>query len=238
MWELQNVAAYKSSMNPLGDIFEDIDVMKLIHILSVSLCWVHAATALFGGYQARNYKKRNAPVPVPGADGICFTHAVQWGENCANLAESNSITVSDIETWNTRSWGWRGCSKVMVGDFVCLSSGAFPMPRALPDAVCGPQTPGAMRPANYADLASVKPCLEGQCVSSRFGDLVIALLMMISARIGFNAEIRQTIAARTMDVYPAVGYMQFRRFSMSKSQVRKKSSHRRQLAQRVQHLKS
>ena len=89
-------------------------------------------------------------------------------ETCAKIAESYSVSVSDIETWNTGSWGWSGCSNIAQGDFVCLSSGALPMPKALPNAVCGPQVPGTMRPANYADLASVNPCPMGQCVSIIF----------------------------------------------------------------------
>ncbi|CAI7567680.1 unnamed protein product [Penicillium bialowiezense] len=84
------------------------------------------------------------------------------------MAGMYSVSVADIETWNIGSWGWKGCSEIKLGDFVCVSSGALPMPKALPDAVCGPQTPGATRPANYADLASVKPCLPSNCCSRWF----------------------------------------------------------------------
>lgn len=105
-------------MNPLVDILQGIDAMKFIHLFTISLCWVQTATALqartFGGCQSKKLRKR---------DGICFTHTAQVGDTCASLAESHSISVSDIETWNTGSWGWSGCAKMMPGDFVCLSSG-------------------------------------------------------------------------------------------------------------------
>lgn len=141
--------------------------MKLICLVTVCLFWLQTATALsertFGGYQGNEHTKRDAP--VAGGDGICFTYTVQWEDSCAKIAESHSVSVSDIELWNTGSWGWSGCANIAQGDFVCLSSGALPMPKALPNAVCGPQVPGAMRPANYADLPSVNPCPMGQCVS-------------------------------------------------------------------------
>lgn len=142
--------------------------MNFLQIIAISLLWNHAAaTTSSGGYLwgslGKGLQKRTAP--VAGADGICFTHTVQLTDNCAKMAGMYSVSVADIETWNIGSWGWKGCSEIKLGDFVCVSSGALPMPKALPDAVCGPQTPGATRPANYADLASVKPCLPSNCVS-------------------------------------------------------------------------
>lgn len=132
--------------------------MNSIRLFSVFLFWLQTVTA-----STEPHTKRGAP--VAGADGICFTYTVQWGENCAKIAESHSVSVSDIEVWNTGSWGWSGCPNIAQGDFVCLSSGALPMPKALPNAVCGPQVPGTMRPTDYADLSSVNPCPKGQCVS-------------------------------------------------------------------------
>ncbi|KAJ5366506.1 hypothetical protein N7541_000447 [Penicillium brevicompactum] len=148
-----------------------MNTMNFIQIFAISLFWNHV-TALSSsegylwGSLRKALQKRNAP--VASADGICFTHTLQRGENCAILASTYSVSVADIEIWNTGSWGWKGCPEIMPGDFICVSSGGLPMPKALPDAVCGPQTPGAVRPANYVDLALVKPCLPGGCCSRWF----------------------------------------------------------------------
>ncbi|CAG8081750.1 unnamed protein product [Penicillium salamii] len=141
------------------------NAMKTIHFVAFSFFWtITTATTLSDytwGLWTRGHSKRDAP--VPDTSGICFRHTTQYGDTCAKIAEKYSVSVSDIEKWNTGSWGWTDCPNIMPGDFVCVSSGGLPMPKALPDAQCGPQTPGAMRPENYADLASVKPCAVGQC---------------------------------------------------------------------------
>lgn len=153
-----------SSMEiPFKGIFS---TMNSIHIL-LSLLFVHIATAQsghgFGDSHGHSLKKRGAF--APGGDGICYTYTIQEGDTCAKLAEYYKITTKNIETWNVGSWGWPGCAKIKQGDFVCLSSGALPMPVALPHAVCGPQVPGTRRPGNYADLASLNRCPSNQCVS-------------------------------------------------------------------------
>ncbi|CAI7611003.1 unnamed protein product [Penicillium glandicola] len=141
--------------------------MNSIHIL-LSLLLVHIAAAqpkhIFGDFHGHSLKERGTV--GPGSDGICYTYTIQQGDNCAKLAERYQITTSNIETWNTGAWGWSGCANVKQGDFVCLSTGALPMPVALPHAVCGPQVPGTRRPSNYADLASLNSCSSNQCCAS------------------------------------------------------------------------
>lgn len=100
-----------------------------------------------------------------GADGICYTYTVQAHDTCATLAQQYGITEQQITDYNAGSWGWTGCTGVKQGDFICLSSGEFPMPVALPQATCGPQVPGTTRPGKYSDLASLNPCPSGDCVS-------------------------------------------------------------------------
>ncbi|KAJ5482176.1 hypothetical protein N7475_000988 [Penicillium sp. IBT 31633x] len=137
--------------------------MKSIHILISIL--VHIATALSGRSfgDSHHHAIHRRAAPSPRADGVCYTYTIQQGDNCAKLAGRYQITVGNIESWNTGAWDWRGCDNVKQGDFVCLSSGALPMPVALPRATCGPQVPGTKRPARYADLASLNPCPLDQC---------------------------------------------------------------------------
>ncbi|KGO78087.1 Peptidoglycan-binding Lysin subgroup [Penicillium italicum] len=138
--------------------------MVFIHIL-LSVLFSHIATAQYGhgfGDSHGHSLSKRAP-SGPSGDGICHTYIIQEGDTCVKLAERYQLTTSNIETWNAGSWGWSGCAKIKQGDFVCLSSGAFPMPITLPNAVCGPQVPGTMRPAKYSDLASLNPCPSNQC---------------------------------------------------------------------------
>lgn len=37
------------------------------------------------------------------------------------------------------------------------------MPVSLPDAICGPQVPGTVRPNNMSDLDNLNPCLATNC---------------------------------------------------------------------------
>ena len=99
-----------------------------------------------------------AAAPVPTKDGFCFKYLIQGYDTCALIAKAHGITEANIETFNKDTWAWLGCKQLYQGDFICLSSGKPPMPMALPQATCGPQVPGTIRPAKWADLAGLNPC--------------------------------------------------------------------------------
>lgn len=48
--------------------------------------------------------------PQPNSDGTCYSYTVVSGDYCSAIAETNSLTVADIESRNTDTWGWAGCS--------------------------------------------------------------------------------------------------------------------------------
>ncbi|KAF3392448.1 hypothetical protein F1880_008654 [Penicillium rolfsii] len=96
---------------------------------------------------------------------LCSTYIVTGGDTCTKIAQSHGITVEDIEAFNAQTWAWHGCAQIQQGAFVCVSSGEPPMPVALPNAICGPQVPGTVRPKKYSDLASLNPCPASQCCS-------------------------------------------------------------------------
>lgn len=101
--------------------------------------------------------------PDPNPDGSCATYTVHEDENCAGIAAANSITVDDIEDFNSDTWGWNGCSNLWAKSIICLSSGTPPMPAPLPNAVCGPQVPGTEAPTDGTDLADLNPCPLNAC---------------------------------------------------------------------------
>lgn len=112
--------------------------------------------------------QESASLFARNAGAICSTYTVAGGDTCTKIAQSHGITVKNIEDYNTQTWAWQGCAQLQQGAFICVSSGEPPMPVALPNAICGPQVPGTIRPKKYSDLASLNPCPASQCVSFPF----------------------------------------------------------------------
>ncbi|KAM5465542.1 hypothetical protein MauCBS54593_006317 [Microsporum audouinii] len=112
--------------------------------------------------------------PQPNPDGSCKAYTIQPGDICDTIARQNSLTVDQINDRNKRTWGWAGCSYLMAGAAICLSTGTPPMPAPIANAVCGPQVPGTKKPADMTELADLNPCplkvccnVWGQCGINR-----------------------------------------------------------------------
>lgn len=97
------------------------------------------------------------------SDGDCSSYLVQKGDTCDSLATANDITTSDIESYNTNTWGWMGCDDVLAGEYICLSSGWPPMPTIISNAVCGPQVNGTATAPHGTDLTTLNPCPLNAC---------------------------------------------------------------------------
>ncbi|KAJ6095550.1 hypothetical protein N7486_006296 [Penicillium sp. IBT 16267x] len=104
-------------------------------------------------------------IPTADSDGVCYTYTVEAADTCASIAKDFGITVAEIEKYNSNTWAWSGCDDVYQGAFICLSTGSPTMPVALPNAICGPQVPGTVRPADMSksNLASLNPCASKDC---------------------------------------------------------------------------
>lgn len=102
--------------------------------------------------------------PHENTDGTCYNYTIQSGDLCSTLASTYYITTDDIETWNSQTWGWMGCSDLQLGQVICLSTGDPPMP-AVADVSCGPQVAGTQRPSNWSDISRLNPCPLNACVS-------------------------------------------------------------------------
>jgi chitinase len=101
--------------------------------------------------------------PQPNQDGTCKTYTIQSGDVCDTIARRNSMTVDQINQRNKKTWGWTGCSYLIVGGSICLSTGSPPMPAPVSNAVCGPQVPGTRRPADMSTLADLNSCPLKAC---------------------------------------------------------------------------
>lgn len=101
--------------------------------------------------------------PQPQSDGYCYTYLVQSGDSCSTLAATWDITEDDIESWNADTWGWTGCSDLLAGYNICLSSGYSPMPATISNAVCGPQVVGTVTAPVGTDLSTLNECPLNAC---------------------------------------------------------------------------
>ncbi|KAL4744337.1 hypothetical protein BDW72DRAFT_212797 [Aspergillus terricola var. indicus] len=101
--------------------------------------------------------------PQPNDDGSCATYTIVADDSCSAIAAANDLTVDEIESFNTETWGWNGCDTLWVGTIICLSTGDPPMPAPLDNAVCGPQVPGTEAPTNGTALADLNPCPLNAC---------------------------------------------------------------------------
>ncbi|KAJ6007758.1 Peptidoglycan-binding Lysin subgroup [Penicillium herquei] len=144
--------------------------MNILTILTLGSLLEATATASYipGGALLGEYfslDKRSAP--VEDSDGLCYNYTIAQSDTCASIASAYDITTAELEDYNTNVWDWYGCDYLYQGAFICLSSGAPPMPVALPHATCGPQVPGTTRPADMSKsfLASLNPC-DNQCCAS------------------------------------------------------------------------
>lgn len=98
--------------------------------------------------------------PKTNADGSCHSYIVQPGDSCSTIAASHSISMADIEEYNSNTWGWMGCQKqnFKAGQKICLSSGTPPFPAPISNAVCGPQVPGTSEPDNGIEWKELNAC--------------------------------------------------------------------------------
>ncbi|KAJ6108663.1 Peptidoglycan-binding Lysin subgroup [Penicillium sp. IBT 18751x] len=146
----------------------------LSYFILKMLLWINTASALIEDAYAPtsifpwllNSRTPNSPLLKADSYGVCYIYAVQATDTCQSIARTHDVTVSDIKSWNSQTYGWKGCDYMQQGDLICLSTGSPPMPVALPSATCGPQVPGTARPSNYADLAFLNPCPSDKCCIS------------------------------------------------------------------------
>jgi LysM repeat protein len=129
--------------------------------------------------------------PTPQPDGTCATYTIQPNDDCSSIAATWSITVAEINSYNTDTWGWSGCTLIYADAIICLSTGNPPMPAVVANAVCGPQVPGTATPPAGTDLSQLNTCPLNACcdiwgqVSSSFPSVnsrCVTLLTIISVR--------------------------------------------------------
>ncbi|KAL2193085.1 hypothetical protein P885DRAFT_46060 [Corynascus similis CBS 632.67] len=101
--------------------------------------------------------------PKKDADGYCAVYQTKDDDNCAKIAASHMLNVTELEKFNKNTWGWNGC-KLLYPDFkMCVSEGAAPMPAIVPNAVCGPTMNGTVRPPAGTNISTLNPCPLNVC---------------------------------------------------------------------------
>lgn len=101
--------------------------------------------------------------PKPGADGYCYTYLVVQDDSCASIGAAYDLTNADIESFNSDTWGWYGCDKLLADYNICLSTGYPPQPAAVPNAVCGPQVNDTAAAPPGTDFSTMNECPLNAC---------------------------------------------------------------------------
>ncbi|GIJ99593.1 hypothetical protein Aspvir_001727 [Aspergillus viridinutans] len=101
--------------------------------------------------------------PQPDDDDNCYVYLVQTGDTCDSIAAAYDTTTAKIESYNNDTWGWMGCSDLLVGNNICLSSGWPPMPTVITNAVCGPQVNGTPTAPHGTNLSTLNECPLNAC---------------------------------------------------------------------------
>lgn len=103
--------------------------------------------------------------PKKNADGSGFVYTVKGEDICSGIAVRHQLADEDLFTFNTNTWGWKGCGiyDLWPDTRICLSSGTPPMPAPIPNAVCGPTVPNTKRPTDGTALAKINPCPLNVC---------------------------------------------------------------------------
>jgi hypothetical protein len=90
--------------------------------------------------------------PKKDSNGNCAIYTTKRDDYCAKIAVARDITVTELESYNKKTWGWNGCNRLFPDfkskciytkcietntDFVstsavCVSEGNPPMPANVP----------------------------------------------------------------------------------------------------------
>ncbi|KAJ7278491.1 glycoside hydrolase superfamily [Mycena rebaudengoi] len=81
-------------------------------------------------------------IPKQNPDGSCATYKIKVNDSCSAIAAANSITVKQLESFNTQTYKWKGCAGLGIDRLICLSPGTPPPIPINPLLDCGPETKG------------------------------------------------------------------------------------------------
>ncbi|KAH6625093.1 hypothetical protein C7974DRAFT_454971 [Boeremia exigua] len=101
--------------------------------------------------------------PKKDANGNCAVYTTKKDDYCSKIAVSRDLTVTELESFNKKTWGWNGCDRLFPDFKMCVSEGSPPMPANVPNAVCGPTMNGTTLPSAGTDLATLNPCPLNVC---------------------------------------------------------------------------
>lgn len=82
--------------------------------------------------------------PSIQSNGYCANYTVQAGDSCDLIAGNNGYSATQLESYNTETWGWLGCDDLQLDMNICLSPGIPPIPTANPLSQCGMTAPGPL----------------------------------------------------------------------------------------------
>jgi LysM repeat protein len=70
--------------------------------------------------------------PKKDANGNCAVYTTKKDDYCSKIAVSRDLTVTELESFNKKTWGWNGCDRLFPDFKMCVSEGSPPMPANIP----------------------------------------------------------------------------------------------------------
>jgi LysM repeat protein len=70
--------------------------------------------------------------PKKDANGNCAVYTTKKDDYCSKIAVARDITVTELEGFNKKTWGWNGCDRLFPDFKMCVSEGSPPMPANVP----------------------------------------------------------------------------------------------------------
>ncbi|XWX02432.1 hypothetical protein V2A60_010469 [Cordyceps javanica] len=103
--------------------------------------------------------------------GAYSTTTVQSGDLCADLAKRCGISTADLLKYNNkpdfcttlRVPQLGGCKNLQASTIICLSPGSPPLPKPVPNAMCGPVKPGTTALPHGTDITTLNPYPLNSC---------------------------------------------------------------------------
>jgi hypothetical protein len=70
--------------------------------------------------------------PKKDSNGNCAVYTTKKDDYCSKIAVARDITVTELESFNKKTWGWNGCDRLFPDFKMCVSEGSPPMPANVP----------------------------------------------------------------------------------------------------------
>ncbi|KAJ3299399.1 hypothetical protein HDU76_006315, partial [Blyttiomyces sp. JEL0837] len=170
------------------------------HITTEALVYantgIHCNSLILGQYLCVSKGHPVDHKPKPNSDGSCYAYKVVDGDTCTSLQMKYTLNQTEIDGFNTKVFKYHGCTKLWIGDVICLSMGTPPRP---------PIVVIAVEQVNSV-LLDVKMDTETVVNSGLFHQIVTLLILVLLVPVVINGVSGQTRPRKQVGYYASWSY--------------------------------